>query len=82
MTDKEQRYFEALLEQQFKNVHSKLNEVINLQTIANGRTTKNENEIQNLKEWRASSQGSWKSITAIGSIIGAIIGGLAAIIFG
>lgn len=81
MTDNEQKYFEALLEQQFKNVHGKLNQVIDLQRIANGRTSKNEEEIQKLKEWRASSQGSWKATSVIGSIIGAIIGVLAAIIF-
>lgn len=81
MTDNEQKYFEALLEQQFKNVHGKLNHVINLQTIANGRTSKNEEEIQKLKEWRASSHGTWKAVVGIASIISAIVGVLAAIIF-
>jgi hypothetical protein len=81
MTDNEQKYFEARLDEQFNNVHQKLNQVIDLQKIANGRTSKNEEEIQKLKEWRAMSQGSWKATAAIGSIIGAIVGLIAAILF-
>jgi len=74
MTDKEQQYFEALIKEQFLNVHGKLNQVIDLQKIANGRTTKNENEINDLKQWRAESRGHWKAASVIGSAIGALIG--------
>ena len=81
MTDNEQKYFEALIHEQFNNVHNKLNQVIELQKIANGRTSKNEEEIHKIKEWRATSQGHWKAASVIGSAIGAGLGILAAIIW-
>lgn len=67
MTENEQKYFEKLLDAKFLNIEGKLDNVIKLQTIANGRVTKLEN-------WRASSQGVWKATSIIGSIIGALLG--------
>lgn len=74
MTDNEQEYFEKLLDARFTNLTDKVDQVIDLQKIANGRTTKNENEINELKQWRAESRGHWKAASVIGSAIGALLG--------
>ena len=74
MTDNEQEYFEKLLDARFTNLTDKIDQVIRLQIIANGRTTKNENEINELKQWRAEIRGHWKAASVIGSAIGALIG--------
>ena len=74
MTDKEQDYFEQMLDARFGHLTTKVEEVIALQKIANGRTTKNENSINDLNEWRAESRGHWKAASVIGSAIGALLG--------
>lgn len=74
ITPKEQEYFEQLLEAKFQNLHDKVDQVITLQKIANGRTTKNEENINELKQWRAESRGHWKAASVIGSAIGALLG--------
>jgi hypothetical protein len=74
MTDSEQDYFERMLDSRFENLTEKVQEVIALQKIANGRTTKNENSINDLNEWRAESRGHWKAASVIGSAIGALLG--------
>jgi hypothetical protein len=74
MTDKEQDYFEKMLDARFGHLTTKVEEVISLQKIANGRTTKNENSIHDLNEWRAESRGHWKAASVIGSAIGALLG--------
>lgn len=74
----EREYFEKFMESQFENVHSKLDSQIQLQKIANGRTTKLENEIHELKEWKASTQGHWSGVSktlTILWIITAFVGG-------
>ena len=79
MTKMDQEYFERMLEAQFKNVENKIDHIISLQKIANGRTSKNEESINDINKWRAESHGSWKAVTAIGSMIGAFIGFLIAL---
>ncbi len=74
MTQMDHEYFEKMLEAQFKNVHDKIDHVIKLQQIANGRTSKNEESIDKLNDFWAESRGSWRAATAIGSMIGAFIG--------
>lgn len=81
MTDNEQEYFEKLLDARFTNLTDKVDQVIDLQKIANGRTTKNENEINELKQWRAESRGHWKASTIIGSIVGFLISVIFAYVF-
>ena len=79
MTKMDQEYFERMLEAQFKNVENKIDHIIKLQQIANGRTSKNEDAISDISKWRAESRGHWKAITAIGSMIGAFLGFLIAL---
>ena len=81
MTDNEQKYFEAMLKEQFINVHQKINDlkkdtehILVQTTITNGRVTK-------LEDWRAESRGNWKAASIIGSVIGAIIGYFLVIVF-
>lgn len=81
ITPNEQDYFERMLAAQFKNIEDKVDHVIKLQQIANGRTSKNEDRLDKLENWRAESHGHWKATTIIGSIIGAIIGLVTAILF-
>lgn len=69
------------LDERSGNMSSDIKEIIELQKIANGRTSKNENRIVELEKWRAESHGHWKATTVIGSIIGAIAGLIAAILF-
>jgi len=70
----EKEYFEKFLEAQFDNVHSKLDHQIQLQKVANGRTGKLEAEISELKQWRATSQGHWKGVILMSTILGFVIG--------
>lgn len=79
MTKMDQEYFEKMLEAQFKNVENKIDHIISLQKIANGRTSKNEDSINELKRWRAESSGYWKAATAIGSMLGGFLGFLIAL---
>lgn len=81
ITPNEQDYFEKMLDAKFEALHNKFDHVIKLQTIANGRTSKNEDRIDKLENWRAESHGHWKAASVIGSIIGAIVGLIAAILF-
>jgi hypothetical protein len=81
MTDREQDYFEKMLDARFGHLTTKVEEVIALQKIANGRTTKNEESIHDLNEWRAESRGHWKAASVIGSLIGAIVGYILVVIF-
>jgi len=81
MSDNEQEYFEKLLDARFTNLTEKVDQVIGLQKIANGRTTKNEEEINKLKEWRAESRGHWKASTIIGSILGFVVSVIISYIF-
>jgi len=80
MTNNEHEYFEKMLDARFENINQKIDQVIHLQKIANGRTTKNEENINDLKQWRAESRGHWKAASIIGSIIGAVIGVVSAYI--
>jgi hypothetical protein len=79
MTKMDQEYFERMLEAQFKSIEGKMDHVIKLQEIANHRTTKNEDAINDINKWRAESRGHWKAVTAIGSMIGAFLGFLIAL---
>jgi hypothetical protein len=88
ITPNEQDYFERMLAAQFKNIEDKVDHVIRLQQIANGRTSKNEeriekneNRIDKLEGFWAESRGHWKAASVIGSLIGAALGILAAIIW-
>lgn len=81
ITPNEQEYFERMLEAQFKNIEDKVDHVIRLQQIANHRTSKNEDRIGKLEDFWAESRGHWKAASVIGSIIGASLGLLAAIIW-
>ena len=81
ITPNEQDYFERMLAAQFKNIEDKVDHVIRLQQIANGRTGKNEDRIEKLEGFWAESRGHWKAASVIGSIIGAALGILAAIIW-
>lgn len=74
MTENEQKYFEAMLKEQFINVQEKINalkqdtqDILVQTTITNGRVTKLEN-------WRAESRGYWKAASVIGAAIGSLIG--------
>lgn len=81
ITPNEQEYFERMLEAQFKNIEDKVDYVIRLQQIANGRTSKNEDRIDKLENFWSESRGHWKAASLIGSIIGAVLGVIAAIIW-
>jgi hypothetical protein len=81
ITPNEQEYFERMLEAQFKNIEDKVDYVIKLQEVANGRTSKNESRIEKLENFWSESRGHWKAASVIGSIIGAALGILAAILF-
>ena len=70
----EREYFEKFIESQFENVHSKLDTQIQLQKVANGRTSKLEVEVGELKTWRATSQGHWGAVNKILFIIGSLLG--------
>ena len=72
----------ATLVERSMNMEGKIDQVISLQQIANGRTSKNEQGIVELEKWRSHQKGGWKATSVIGSIIGAIMGILAAILFG
>lgn len=81
MTENEQKYFEAMLKEQFINVHQKINDlkqdtqdILVQTTITNGRVTK-------LETWRAESHGHWKASTIIGSIVGFLISVILAYVF-
>ena len=80
MSETEQEYFERMLEARFRHLDDKVDEIISLQKIANCRTTKNESRIIDLEKGVATSQGFWKATTIIGSIIGAAIGLISAIL--
>ena len=81
----EMEYFEKFMESQFDNINAKLDTQIQLQKVANGRTSKLEDEIDKIKDWKATSVGHWsgvnKVITIVGSIIGGIVGVVAAYLF-
>ena len=88
ITPNEQEYFERMLDAKFEALHEKFDNVINLQKIANGRTSKNEERIEKnedridkLEGFWAESRGHWKAASVIGSLIGAALGILAAIIW-
>lgn len=61
----EREYFEKFIASQFENVHNKLDTQIQLQKIANGRTSKLEADMVELKQWKASSHGHWKAINKV-----------------
>ena len=79
-TGNEQDYFERLLDERFNHVHSKLDQQLHLQKVANGRTSKLENKVEELEVMYAKSSGHWSGInkailiflTVIGIVTGAI----------
>jgi len=73
-TEMERDYFERFIQSQFDNVHSKLDAQIHLQKIANGRTHKLEDEVEKLNQWRAASQGHYRGIILVCTVLGFIIG--------
>lgn len=77
-TGNEQDYFERLLDERFNHVHTKLDQQIQLQRIANGRTAKLEARVEELEKNHASINGSWhginKTIVIILTVAGIIAG--------
>ena len=73
-TPMEKEYFEKFIEAQFQNVHSKLDAMTHLQRVVNGRTGKLEEEVTKLNNWRATSQGHWKGVILVCTILGFAIG--------
>ncbi len=74
----EREYFEQLLDAKFENINSKLDTVIKLQEKTNGRVTNLEDEMEDLKIYKAETEGSWKAwskaATIGGGVLGAILG--------
>lgn len=62
-----------VLEERSKNILEKVTELAELQKIANGRTTA-------LEQWRSKQKGYWQAVSIIGTIFGAAIGLLTAVI--
>jgi len=69
------------LDERSMNMDDKTDRILEQVIKTNGRVTASENKIQELEKWRAESHGHWKATTVIGSIIGAIVGLVAAILF-
>lgn len=72
----EREYFEQLLDAKFDNIHSKLDTVIKLQEKTNGRVTALEEDMEEIKIYRAKEETSWKIWGRIATITGGIIGGV------
>lgn len=79
-TGNEQDYFERLLDERFNHVHTKLDQQIQLQRIANGRTAKLEARVEELEKHSASAHGHWsgmnKTIIIVLTVVGIIVGAI------
>jgi len=53
----EPEYFRDILQSELAHVHTKVDSVIHLQTIANSRTTKLETKVEVLNEWKSHQAG-------------------------
>ncbi len=80
-----QEYFEQMIKAQFDTVHHKLDTQIMLQKIANGRTSKLEDKVEEIEKKYAHSKGHWSAInkveTAASGLLGGILGYVANKIF-
>jgi len=53
----EPEYFRDVLQSELSHIHTKIDSVIHLQTIANGRTSKLETKVETLSEWKSHQKG-------------------------
>ena len=72
----EKEYFEQLLDAKFENLHNKIDTVIELQKKTNGRVTALEEDMTEIKIYRAQEQAGWKAWSKIATVIGGLIGGV------
>jgi hypothetical protein len=84
-TGNEQDYFERLLDERFQHVHTKLDQQIQLQKVANGRTSKLESKVEELEMKYAKSSGHWsginKMILIFLTIVGIVAGSVATMLW-
>lgn len=62
------------LDERSIHMEEKIDTILNHLEKLNGRVGKTEEQIGNLKEWRAESRGHWKAASVIGSGIGGVVG--------
>jgi hypothetical protein len=57
----EPEYFRDILQSELAHVHTKVDSVIHLQTVANSRTSKLETKVEILNEWKSHQTGHEKA---------------------
>lgn len=72
----EKEYFEQLLDAKFENLHQKIDTVIDLQKKTSDRVNTLEEDVSDIKIYRAEEQASWKVWSKLATVIGGMIGGL------
>jgi hypothetical protein len=75
-TGMEKEYFEQMLEAKLQNLHDKADMIIELQKKTNGRVTHLEDDMEEMKIYRAKEETSWKIWGRIATVVGGIIGGV------
>lgn len=72
--DKDQNELLARLDERYRRIDEKIDAILIQTTKTNGRLTKAEEEINNLKNWRSQLKGSYYVIGVVGSIIAIVLG--------
>ena len=62
----------ARLDERYKALDGKLDDILAQCLKTNGRVTKSEGDINELFQWRSEFRGGWKATTAISAVIGAV----------
>lgn len=64
----------ARIDERQKALTDRLDQILEQTIKTNGRVTKCEDHIQELKLWQSESRGNWKGVVTVSTVIGIIIG--------
>jgi hypothetical protein len=74
MTPEQQSNLLSILEERIRHIDEKIDAILEQTTKTNGRLLKAEHEIDDIQLWKAEIKGSFKTLIAIFTAIGVIIG--------
>jgi peptidoglycan hydrolase CwlO-like protein len=73
-TEKEQNYFEQLLNAKFENIENKLDTIHHEVKKTNGRVNRHDDEIDKMQQWIAETKGRNAAMMLLGSILAVVLG--------